>query len=152
MGNERMHMKDELESLRDLTSSDFSALAWIESNERHIRWIYASGNLNERYKQIVLKLGRGLSGAVIRLGRSVVLDETIPDTNRIRNECPIMLAEHLQSAIAVPVTMAAKTCGVLLVGSRSVRVYSSKEINAVENAAKRISLLMQQEECDKSLP
>lgn len=135
------YITDELTRLRSLTLSDFSALACIEKSEGLLRWKYVSGNLNCRYKNIAMRSGRGLAGLVIRHGRSIILDASIPDFNRKLQEEPIMLAEHLQSAIAVPIMMHQETAGVLLVGNRSRITYSFNEIQLVLNIAERFAIL-----------
>ena len=145
MENVQSYIEVELECLRDLTTSDFSAMAFMESGEYRIRWKYASGNGNERYKQITLKPGSGLAGIVIRIGRPVMLDMNVPDAQSMRYEYPIMLTEHLEAVVAVPF-MFDETQGVLLVGSRSMRTYSVHEIELIVSTAERLALLIKHKE------
>jgi nitrogen regulatory protein A len=134
----------ELDQLRSVTSSDFSGLAWIEHHDSRIRWLYASGNSNERYKKLALKPGRGLAGLVIKLGRNVIVDAAMQNLERLRQDYSIMLVEQLLSVIAVPITIRFETCGVLLIGERTERFYEKNDLYLITNLADRIALLLQQ--------
>lgn len=138
MGNEKAIL-DELDQLRLSTSSDFSALALIDDREHRIRWAYASGNDNERYRQISLRMGRGLAGMAIRLGRPIVVDSSVPGYGQVSPEYSIMLAENLRAAIAVPVPAPGGIRGVLLVGSRAERVYPQEVIVQVTQACEHVA-------------
>jgi nitrogen regulatory protein A len=146
MGDVREQVEVKLEYMRELTSSDFSAIAWQDIHGDCIRWKYTSGNSNERYKQIVIKKGRGVTGSAILLGRPIVLDSTIFDAERLRYENPIMLAEQLQSILAVPLMVSGEMRGGLLIGSRSRRIYTQNEIRIVTSFAERFVALMEQED------
>ena len=61
---EPVHFQQELDTLRKKVNCDFAAVALYENHEPSgpIKWQYVSGNLNSRYKLIVLRKGRGLAG------------------------------------------------------------------------------------------
>lgn len=142
MENLQLKIEEQLDSLRNITCSDFSALACFDHRKNRIQWKYVSGNLNNRYKQMVKRLGHGLSGLVVRFGRHIIIDGTDPAIHRKRLEYPIMLSENLHSALAVPVTLKGNIRGVLLIGSRTIRVYTEKEMKLTYNASKEIALLL----------
>lgn len=150
MGNSRAEIEAQLNSLRNITSSDFSALALIDIRKHRIQWRYASGNINDRYKQMMVRPGQGLAGLVIRLGRHMVLDAAMPDVPLKRLEHPIMLAENLHSALAVPITIEREIHGVLLLGSRSIRTFTENEIMLTFGAAEKIALLLKMVQVDES--
>lgn len=108
-----------LEDLRLKAGADFSALALQESRESTIRWKYAVGNKNERFRRIVLRLGKGIAGKVLMSGRPMVLEHYEPRQHEDPQEYPILYAEELQSALGVPVLTKGKVKGVLLVGYRT---------------------------------
>lgn len=135
-----------LNSLRETTSSDFSALGLLEPGDQRIRCHYVSGNQNEKFKNIALRQGRGIAGEVLRRGRPFILDASVQDAGMQRMNFPIMLAENLQSAAAVPVTIGEEAGGVLLVASRSPRLFSPQQIDLLERSANRLSFLLQAEE------
>ena len=65
---EPVHFQQELDTLRKKVNCDFAAVALYENHEPSgpIKWQYVSGNLNSRYKLIVLRKGRGLAGTVMK--------------------------------------------------------------------------------------
>jgi nitrogen regulatory protein A len=134
-----VEMTKQLNQLRSLTDSDFSAFATISKNDQLISWKYASGNRNERYKHMQGKPGKGLAGLAVRADRVMILDVSNPDYARKRLEYPIMLAENLQSAVAVPVKDNEITCGVLLTGSRTLRKYSQDEVKMIQEISLKIA-------------
>jgi nitrogen regulatory protein A len=138
-------IQDELDSLCKITTSDFSGLAWIDQHDSRIRWLYASGNSNERFKRLALKSGRGLAGLVLKLGRPIIVDAgmTELELSRVQYDYPIMLVEHLLAAIAVPITIHDETRGVLLIGNRSDRYYEENDLHLISNLIGRFELLLQ---------
>lgn len=127
----------ELQRVREATSSDFAALALTEEAGSRIGWKYASGSANDRYRRMRLKPGSGIAGLAIRLGRPTVPDRAAAE--RLRQECPVMLAEHLASAIAVPFQTGPERTAVLLVGARRERIYGPEDVRLVADAAARIA-------------
>ncbi|MFS0862892.1 GAF domain-containing protein [Fredinandcohnia sp. 179-A 10B2 NHS] len=117
------------------TSSDFSAFADVNQQNQAIHWKYAHGNINERYKHMVGKPGKGLSGSVVRFGTSIIVDSGTPGFEKLRMQYPIMLAENLYAAVAVPVYFKGNINGILLVGSRTSKKYTMEQINQIKAAA-----------------
>ncbi len=62
------HYQEEIDKLRERFRFDFVSLAWVQLAEDRfvLTWQYASGNLNERYKRIVLHSGKGIAGIVFK--------------------------------------------------------------------------------------
>ncbi|MDE5414805.1 GAF domain-containing protein [Alkalihalobacterium chitinilyticum] len=131
-----------LEELNLKTSSDFAAIALVVPISHHICWGEAVGSINERYKGMRKKYGSGLIGAVARHGRIIVIDDSLPNSEQKRLDSPIMLAEKLFAAIAAPIFLDNQIKGVLLVGSRSNRIYSQEEIEMIGEKTKEIELLL----------
>lgn len=126
-----------LSELRKLTDSDFCAAAVYDASARQIRWVAASGYTNEKFRYMVNRPGQGMTGEVIRIGRTVqraCITDGLPHTRD-----SIMLAEHLMVAAAAPVRNEANdTAGILLMGRRSDAVYGAPELSMLETAAEHI--------------
>jgi nitrogen regulatory protein A len=135
----RIEIEAKLNELCTSTSSDFSAYAQVNEHNHEIHWRYVHGNQNIRYKQMIGKPGKGLSGSVLRFGRNIVIDQNTPNAAQRRLEYPIMLAENLHSAIAVPVKSYNQIIGILLIGSRSLTDYNDDQISKVCKIAEEIS-------------
>jgi nitrogen regulatory protein A len=135
-----------LAQLRSLTSCDFAALAWTDETTHMIRWKYASGNRNDRYKRIILRPGRGIAGQVTVTGRPMIMDSFSIRNGDDPREFPILLAEGLKSVLAAPVVINGKVLGVLLIGCRYARVYQPYVLELVMNVAEQLGSMIQQRE------
>ena len=130
-----------LSQLRNLISSDFAGLAWLDNHL--VRWKVVSGNRNDRYKKIILRSGKGIAGQVLRSGRPMTVDSPHHNSQLDIKDFPIMLAEHLVSAAAVPVTIANKVVGVLMVGNRNARSYTVQDMELISSFAEQLGSMMQ---------
>lgn len=111
----------ELDQIRAQFQYEFMALALVESAELDylIKWKYASGNLNDRFKQIVLRSGKGVPGIVFKTGKPMFIpsvEEYIQEDSLFNY--PIINLEKLKSLVAVPVWNDQRVAGVLLGGYR----------------------------------
>lgn len=145
MGSQHGDIETSLSELRRLTATDFAAIAWLDDTNRTIRWRYASGNRNDRYKRIVLRYGKGIAGKVINSGRPMVLDFFTPKSGDDPREYPILLAEGLKSIVAVPITRDERAKGVLLVGCRVSRTFEDNEVELVISVAEQLETMLRQE-------
>lgn len=143
MGSLQGDIEASLSELRRLTATDFAALAFADSNEQTIRWKFASGNRNDRYKRIVLRLGKGIAGKVMRSGRPMIMDSFSPKSGDDPREYPILLAESLKSIVGVPVQTNDRVMGVLLIGCRTDRVFEEDVVELLINVAEQISTMVQ---------
>lgn len=146
MADGKANIIEELERLRDLTSSDFVALAPFIENTARMRWKYVVGNSNDRFQQMVIKIGQGLAGAALRLGRWVKIDDTHSRVVQERRECPVMLAEQLQSAVVFPLITPpnSKLRGLLFIGKRMKPRYEENEISAAQEVLEMLVLCMEE--------
>lgn len=122
-------MKDEsnfdfqqaIDSLRQRFDFDFVSIALVQSaaDQFVLTWQYASGNLNERYKRIILHSGKGIAGMVFKTGKPMIIQNIADelDPNDLFNY-PIVVAEQLQTVCATPLWKESRVAGVLLVGFR----------------------------------
>ncbi|MFC4767097.1 GAF domain-containing protein [Effusibacillus consociatus] len=144
MGSLQGDIETSLSELRRLTDTDFAALAWSGDNDRAIRWKYASGNRNDRYKRIGLQVGKGVAGKVMRSGRPMVVESFSPQKGDDPREYPILLAENLKSIISVPVIIENRIRGVLLVGCRHPRTFTAELVELVSSVAEQLGTMCQQ--------
>ncbi|WP_054635818.1 GAF domain-containing protein [Thalassobacillus sp. C254] len=88
-------------------------------------------------KNICKRNGSGLAGVIFTAGRPFRLDNENPNLERKRLESPIMLAENLFAAAAVPIKMNDKVKGILLVGSRAERLYTKSDLSHMTKTAEK---------------
>ncbi|KAA8998371.1 GAF domain-containing protein [Paenibacillus spiritus] len=133
-------LQRELEHLRGALGYDFMAIALPEPAEEQfvIKWRYAAGNLNERYRRIVLQTGKGVAGIVFKTGKPMWLpsvQEAISDENLFHY--PIINLEKLKSLAAVPLWNDARVAGVLLGGFREPERVTESHLEEMLKWAKK---------------
>ncbi|WP_409344665.1 GAF domain-containing protein [Paenibacillus sp. MBLB4367] len=142
MENDRANVSGELDAIRLLTASDVTALAWVESGQKRIRWSHMSGNDNERYKHIAHRSNQGIAGTVVRTGRSVKSDTSDAALAKVCRDDPLMIAEKLNAVMAAPIVRQGEVQGVLLAGKRSGNAYSSANMEQLVQAGRRLASLL----------
>ena len=115
------HLQMNLDKLRAQEGYDFGGIALYDYHHTSspIKWQYVSGNLNSRYKLIVLRKGRGLAGTVMKTGKRMVIEnvsKTITPEEKIKY--PILMSENLNALVAIPLWHEQHVAGVLLLGQR----------------------------------
>ncbi|WP_165763849.1 GAF domain-containing protein [Halalkalibacter urbisdiaboli] len=123
--------------------ADFVGLAIYDHDGNHLKWKYAVGNRNDKYKRIVVRYGKGISGHVIRSGRSMMITSFPHLIIGKPTEYPIMLAEQLIAAIAVPIYYKQSPWGVLLGGNRYKYSFTSKHLSLLNKKAQDIEKILQ---------
>lgn len=116
------HYQEEIDKLRDRFQFDFVSMALVQPAEDRfvLTWQYASGNINDRYKRIVLHSGKGIAGIVFKTGKPMLIQNVNADIeSRDLFNYPIIVAEQLKSLGAVPLWDGTRVMGVLLVGYRA---------------------------------
>ncbi|MFZ7944656.1 MULTISPECIES: GAF domain-containing protein [Bacillaceae] len=132
----------DLEAVTDLcnklmteVNSDFVALAFQNESGPDVRWLYAAGNLNDKYQRITVRFGKGIAGKVISSGSPMMMTNFPQDILGKVTDYPIALAEKLVSSYAVPLFFHSVPKGVLLVGKRESYSFNEAEQDQVKEAA-----------------
>lgn len=113
---------------------DFLALAICDQAYKEIRWRYVVGSQSTKWKRMVIRFGKGLSGRVFQTGSPIIYSHSKEDAL----EYPIILAEKLVSAIAFPVFLHHSVWGVLLLGYRENHELTNIERELMQESVKRI--------------
>lgn len=114
--------QDEIEKIRHEYQFDFAGIALPSEDHAgtKIKWRYVSGNLNERYRRIVLRNGHGIAGNVMKTGKPMIIaDTTAHDIQSSLFNYPILMSEQLTALIAIPLWHNHRVKGVLLLGQRN---------------------------------
>lgn len=122
--NEQVNYQVILDTLRIEEGFDFAGLAFYKDKNQFspIKWNYVSGSTNSRYKLIVLRIGKGIAGNVMKTGKRMVIE----DINQFllpseKHKYPIILCERLTAVMAIPLWYENHVYGVLLLGQRNNR-------------------------------
>jgi nitrogen regulatory protein A len=121
---------------------EFLGIALQEKNELDIGWPFVKGNNTEKYKWIKVRYGKGIAGKVISTDRSMQIIDFPNDIIGISTDYPIMLAEKLISAYAVPVRVDGVPKGALLVGCRHSHVFSKQDHEELKELARELEKLL----------
>lgn len=117
---------------------DFVGLALQNTDGPDVKWHYAAGNSNEKYKRITVRYGKGIAGKVISTGRPMYVDNFPENIAGKALEYPIMLAEGLKHAYAVPIHFKGIPKGVLLIGNRSGLPINENRQSTARDAARTL--------------
>lgn len=131
----REAVEKELSVLRELLEVDVAAVSWKRARDRQWEWWAASGCRDERFRSLSIRIGRGIEGAVPRIGRSLIIDKEHPNGGKQREESALMHVEQLVSAIACPILVKDVPEGVLLAGVREERSFSKEQLQRTQLAA-----------------
>ena len=125
-------------------NSEFVALAIQNESGPDVRWHYATGNLNDKYKRITVRYGKGIAGKVISSGSPMMMFNFPHDILGKVTDYPIALAEKLVSSYAVPLFFNAVPKGVLLVGKRVKYSFTEEEQEKVKESALSLEQLVRE--------
>ncbi|WP_449622782.1 GAF domain-containing protein [Robertmurraya sp. Marseille-Q9965] len=117
---------------------DFVGFAFQNQSGPDIKWHVVAGNQNEKYKHITLRYGKGIAGRVISTGSSMTIEDFPNDILGKALEYPIMLAEKLIYAYAVPIHLNGVPKGVFLTGQRVRKGLSDAEKKVIVKQARSI--------------
>jgi nitrogen regulatory protein A len=129
--------------LKNRVCCEFVALALQNEVGPDVSWHYASGNLNDKYKRISVRFGKGIAGKIISSGSPMMVIDFPNDIYGKVTDHPIMLAEKLVSCYAVPLFFNTSPKGVLLVGKRETYTFSEDDQEMVQDAALELEQILQ---------
>ncbi|KON87654.1 hypothetical protein AF332_12985 [Sporosarcina globispora] len=135
---ESKHIAQACEKVLTELECDFVGLALQNTDGSDVRWHYSAGNINEKYKRITVRYGKGIAGKVISTGRPMYVENFPENIAGKALEYPIMLAESLKNAYAVPIHFKGIPKGVLLIGNRSDQPINKNEQITAGNAARTL--------------
>ncbi|WP_144552776.1 GAF domain-containing protein [Bacillus sp. X1(2014)] len=130
------------DSLLTVVDCEFVALALQNEVGPDVKWHYAAGNLNDKYKRITVRFGKGIAGKIISSGSSMMLTDFPNGIIGKVTDHPIMLAEKLVSTFAVPLFFHSVPKGVLLIGNRKIKTYTETDQQYVKEAAKDLEKIL----------
>lgn len=132
----------ECQRLQEQLSCDVTAVSLQDYPELDIKWPYVWGNRNEKYKYLTVRYGKGLAGKVIATGAPLAIAVFPEDISGKATDYPIMLAEQLVSAYAVPLIWQGNPKGALLVGYRHPDNWKKSDDHTITKAAGKMESLL----------
>jgi nitrogen regulatory protein A len=133
------------DSLMAVVGCEFVALALQNEVGPDVRWHYAAGNLNDKYKRITVRFGKGIAGKIISTGSPMLLSDFPKGIIGKVTDHPIMLAEKLVSTYAVPLFFNAVPKGVLLIGNRKASAFTKVDRQHVKESAYSLEQILKEQ-------
>ncbi|MET7397445.1 GAF domain-containing SpoIIE family protein phosphatase [Dactylosporangium sp. NPDC005572] len=124
---------------RELLGADSAAVMLVDPSGTELIATAASGLEREVHLGVRVPVGRGFSGTVAARGEPFAI-EHVDHTNVVS---PVLLAEHIESVLGVPMVVSGRVIGVLYVGTRSRRRFTSDDVELLQLVADRASLATQ---------
>jgi nitrogen regulatory protein A len=131
--------------LMSAVGCEFVALALQNEVGPDVRWHYAAGNLNDKYKRITVRFGKGIAGKIISSGSPMMIIDFPKGIIGKVTDHPIMLAEKLVSSYAVPLFFNAVPKGVLLIGNRETSTFTEMEQLHVTRSAQTLEQILKEQ-------
>ncbi|MEE9199275.1 MAG: GAF domain-containing sensor histidine kinase, partial [Dehalococcoidia bacterium] len=123
---------------RQLLDADTAGLALLHEPTGEVRWELLAGPTSEEFKSLRLPLGRCVGGQAIQSGEPVIIEDVAQGVEHPTTTRPLLVGENLRGALVVPVRIAGKPIGALMVGHRtpySFRLSDLKLLMSLANQA-----------------
>ncbi|PFO08936.1 GAF domain-containing protein [Bacillus sp. AFS076308] len=130
--------------LKGQISCDFVGLAIQNRVGPDVRWHYAVGNLNDKYKRITVRFGKGIAGKIISTGTPMMMVNFPHQAAGKVTDYPIALAEKLNTSYAVPLFFNGVPKGVLLVGNRESRLFNDNDQEVVKESGQALEAILKE--------
>lgn len=131
--------QQQIEKIREAIGCDIIALALVQSAEdlHVLKWQYASGNISERIKKVVLQSGKGIAGGVFKNGKPLLISDVNDFTAKddLFNY-PVLSLENLKSIGATPLWHSGRVVGVLLGGYRKPHLMTPDRLQMLISMSK----------------
>ncbi|GAA0725336.1 SpoIIE family protein phosphatase [Dactylosporangium roseum] len=128
-----------LERTRDLLRADTAAVMLLDPSGTELVATAASGLEREVHQGLRVPVGHGFSGTVAARAEPIAI-EHVDHTNVVS---PVLLSEHVQSVLGVPMLSRDRVIGVLHVGTLTPRRFTPDDIELLRLVADRASLATQ---------
>ncbi|MEV0719815.1 SpoIIE family protein phosphatase [Asanoa sp. NPDC050611] len=129
-------LEELLDRVKDLLQIDTAVIMLLDPHARQLVATAAKG-LDEHFKVGVrIPVGRGFAGRVARDRRPVIVDDITEETDT----SPLVRGGGVRSLLGVPIFGGGELAGVLHVGSREPRAFSTDDARLLEMVADRASV------------
>ena len=142
MDNLKALFTAECQMLRRQLGCDFTGVALQNHTDLDIKWPYVAGNRNEKYKYLTVRYGKGIAGKVIAVGTPMTIGSFSENILGKSTDYPVMLAEQMVSAYAVPLIWEGAPKGAFLAGYRSFHEWEQADYQTIKEAAEKVQALL----------
>jgi nitrate/nitrite-specific signal transduction histidine kinase len=134
-----------VESARGLLGADAAGLALANGPAQEIRWTVFVGGREGALKEVRLRPREGVAGRVVATGNLVMVEDAENEIDR-EGAHPILTAEGLRAALAVPLRRGDRTLGALMVADHAPRRFTDEEAILLSSFANQVAVAMENAE------
>lgn len=134
------------QTTRNLFAADAAGVALADGAAGEVRWTIFVGNRAEAYKEIRLQAGQGVAGRVVATGSPVIVEDATQEVADNSDAHPVLTAEGLRGALAVPLRRGDRTLGALVVAYHAPRRFADGEVVLLSSLANQVAMAMENAE------
>lgn len=131
---------------RELLRCEVAGFALLEESSKTIVWRAMSGCRTQTHRRVRFPERGGVAGRAMSTGRPVIVRDFLDDDALSPDEFPISFAEGLRSILGVPLEIARRPRGCLMIGHRRVHVFADHEIDALTSFAAQAAIAVENAE------
>lgn len=131
------------ERCRDLLLCEVAGFALREEGATTIVWRAMTGCTTETYRNVVFPETGGVAGRAMSTGKPVVVHDFLREDGATAAEYPISFAEGLRSVLGVPLEIAGRTSGCLMIGYRHVHAFTDEEVDTLSSFAAQAAIAVE---------
>ncbi|MBI4330824.1 MAG: GAF domain-containing sensor histidine kinase [Chloroflexi bacterium] len=122
---------------RQLFNAGVAGLALLDEKANHVRWELLAA---DGFRRFDTELGQCLGGKAIRTGEPVRIDDATSDPEGSRLVRALQLTPPLRAALAVPLKVAARPIGALMVGYYATQVFDLQDTHLLTSLANQVAI------------
>ena len=134
------------ERSRDLLHCELAGFALLDDKGSWIVWPAMSGARTDTYLHTVFPADGGVAGLAMSTRKPVIVEDFLLDDTLTPASNPISFAEGLRSALAVPLDIADRPRGCLMIGYREPHAFSDEEIDILSSFASQAAIAVENAE------
>lgn len=118
-----------VEQTKTLFNTDGVYIALLDINKKNLINKVDSGITTPEYKNLVLPIGEGLGGLVMKTHQGIIIEDYFANKTISHPADKIVKAEGIVSAMAAPIETLGKELGVLYAFSKTKRIFTEKDLD-----------------------
>ncbi len=135
-----------VQTARNLFAADAAGIALADGAAGEVRWTIFVGDRADAYKEIRLRAGQGVAGRVVVTGSPVIVEDATQEVADNPDAHPILTAEGLRGALAVPLRRGERTLGALVVAYHAPHRFANEEVVLLSSLANQVAMAMENAE------
>ncbi|MFQ5879036.1 MAG: GAF domain-containing protein [Dehalococcoidia bacterium] len=125
---------------RQLFGADTAGLALLHESQAEVQWDLLAGATSDEFRTLKLQLGQCVAGQVIQSGEPVIIEDVAQEVEGLATTHPLLVVENLRAALVVPVRIAGKPVGALMVGHRTPYSFHLSDLKLLMSLANQVAV------------